>query len=101
MNLDDLNAFKQIDADNMLAHIDGLPAQIEAAWALGQRLPLPDLSGVRQVVLCGMGGSAIGGSLLASLTANESRVSFTVNRDYDLPAWAEGPHTLVIGSSHS
>jgi glucose/mannose-6-phosphate isomerase len=101
MNLDDLNTFKQIDAGGMLAHIDGLPGQIEAAWARGAALPLPDLSGVTQVVLCGLGGSAIGGSLLAALTANESRVSFTVNRDYDLPAWAHGPQTLVIGSSHS
>jgi glucose/mannose-6-phosphate isomerase len=101
MNLDDLNSFKQIDADNMLAHIDGLPAQVEAAWARGAALPLPDLSGVTRVVLCGMGGSAIGGSLLAALTANESRVPLTVSRDYDLPAWAQGPDTLVIGSSHS
>ncbi len=101
MNLDDLNHFKQIDTQNMLAHIDGLPDQIEAAWAHGQSLPLPDLNGVTQIVLCGMGGSAIGGSLLAALTAKECRVSFTVNRDYDLPAWVTGPHTLVIGSSHS
>jgi glucose/mannose-6-phosphate isomerase len=64
-------------------------------------LPLPDLSGVTQIVLCGMGGSAIGGSLVAALVADECKVSFTVNRDYDLPAWATGPHTLVIGSSHS
>ncbi len=101
MNLDDLNSFKPLDANNMLAHIDGLPDQIEAAWALGQRLPLPDLNGVTQIVLCGMGGSAIGGSLLAALTEGERRVSFTVNRDYELPAWAAGRQTLVIGASHS
>lgn len=101
MNLDNLTHFKQLDPSNMLAHIDGLPDQIEAAWARAQTLPLPDLGGVTQVVLCGMGGSAIGGSLLAALTANECRVSCVVCRDYDLPAWAAGPHTLVIGSSHS
>ena len=101
MNLDDLNRFKQLDPDNMLAHIDGLPDQIEAAWALGQTLPLPDLSGVTQIALCGMGGSAIGGSLLAALITNECRLPFVVCRDYDLPAWAVGPHTLVIGASYS
>lgn len=101
MNLDDLGLFKQLDPDNMLTHIDGLPDQIEAAWAHARTLPLSDLSGVTQIVLCGMGGSAIGGSLLAALVAGEGKVSFTVNRDYDLPAWASGPHTLVIGSSHS
>lgn len=101
MNLDDLNLFKQLDPDNMLGHIDGLPSQIEAAWQLGQALPLPDLDGVSQVVLCGMGGSAIGGSLMAGLVAGECRVPIAVNRDYPLPAWAAGPRTLVIGSSHS
>ena len=101
MNLDDLAYFKSIDPANMLAHIEGLPAQIEAAWAHAPTLPLPDLLGVTQVVLCGMGGSAIGGSLLAALTANESRVSLVVCRDYDLPAFAAGPQTLVIGSSYS
>ncbi len=85
----------------MLAHIEGLPDQIEAAWARAQTLPLPDLSGVTQIVLCGMGGSAIGGSLVAALIANECRLSFVVCRDYDLPVWATGPHTLVVGSSHS
>ncbi len=101
MNLDDLHRFKQLDPDNMLAHIDGLPDQIEAAWALGQTLPLPDLSAVTQIVLCGMGGSAIGGSLVQALVAPECRVPITINRDYDLPAWAVGPHTLVIGASYS
>ena len=101
MNLDNLPHFKQLDPDNMLAHIDGLPNQIEAAWARAGTLPLPDLSGVTQIVLCGMGGSAIGGSLLSALVANDCRLSFTVCRDYDLPAWAAGPQTLVIGSSHS
>jgi glucose/mannose-6-phosphate isomerase len=101
MNLDNLSHFKELDPGNMLAHIDGLPNQLEAAWARAQILPLPDLSGVTQIVLCGMGGSAIGGSLVAALVADECKVSFTVNRDYDLPAWATGPHTLVIGSSHS
>ncbi len=101
MNLNDLSHFKQLDPGNMLAHIDGLPDQFEAAWAHAQALPLPDLSVVTQIVLCGMGGSAIGGSLLAALIANECQVSFTINRDYNLPAWATGPHTLVIGSSHS
>ncbi len=101
MNLDDLNHFKQLDPQNMLTHIDGLPDQIEAAWALGQTLPLPDLSAVTQIVLCGMGGSAIGGSLVQALVMNACRVSLTINRDYDLPAWAAGPHTLVIGASYS
>ena len=48
-----------------------------------------------------MGGSAIGADLLKAYAAPLSSVSLEVHRDYDLPAWADGPDTLVIVSSHS
>ncbi len=101
MNLDDLNLFAQLDSQNMLAEIDGLPEQLEDAWALGQTLPLPAWSGVRQVLIVGMGGSAIGADLLAAYVTPHCSVPVMVRRDYGLPAWARGPETLVIASSHS
>jgi glucose/mannose-6-phosphate isomerase len=101
MNLDDLAAFQANDPANMLAHIEGLPGQLEAAWALGWQLPLPDLSGISQVVMAGVGGSTTGGALIAALTAGECRLPFSICRDYDLPAWAAGPGTLVIAASHT
>ena len=101
MNLDDLAYFQSVDRAGMLAHIEGFPGQLQAAWALGQSLPLPDLAGVTHVVLAGVGGSVTGGALLAALTAQECRIPFTLCRDYDLPAWVSGPQTLVIGASHT
>ncbi len=101
MNLDDLNLFAQLDSQNMLAEIDGLPEQLDGAWALGQTFPLPDWSGIRQVLIAGMGGSAIGADLLAAYVAPHCSVPVVVRRDYGLPAWARGPETLVIASSHS
>ncbi len=101
MNLDDLNLFTQLDSQNMLAEIDGLPEQLEGAWALGQTLPLPAWDGIRQVLIAGMGGSAIGADLLAAYIAPHCPVPVVVRRDYGLPAWARGPETLVIASSHS
>jgi len=53
------------------------------------------------VLITGMGGSAIGADLLASYVASQSQVPVFVHRDYDLPAWVQAPHTLVITSSHS
>ncbi len=100
MNLDDLTLFSQLDPDHILTHIDNLPTQIENAWALGQTLPSPDLENINHILFCGMGDSAIGGSLVASLVAGECKVPFTVLRDYDLPAWADSK-TLVIAASHS
>ncbi len=101
MNLDDFSAFKKLDTQNMLGEIDSLPAQLEKAWNLGQTQALPENPGIRQVIISGMGGSAIGADLLAAYIAPTCRVPVIVQRDYGLPAWVHGPETLVIASSHS
>src|SRR5512139_155475 len=85
----------------MLAEIDSLPGQLGKAWDLGCRHALPEWSDLQQIVICGMGGSAIGADLLAAYALDRCRVPILVHRDYDLPAWANGPHSLVIASSHS
>lgn len=101
MDLDDFNVFKQLDTQNMLGEIDNLPAQLEKAWKLGQTQPLPEITGIRQAIISGMGGSAIGADLLAAYIAPVCPVPVIVHRDYGLPAWAHGLETLVIASSHS
>lgn len=102
MDLDDVSRIRSLDADRMLERIDGLPEQIEAAWKLGHDLPLPQLPApIRQVVLAGMGGSAIGGSLLEAYAASRSRVPLCIWRNYGLPAWAAGEDTLVVAVSYS
>jgi glucose/mannose-6-phosphate isomerase len=102
MNLDDLQSIKKIDTLDMLGSINGLPDQLEEAWEAGQSFPLPDeLRKTKRVVIAGMGGSAIGGSLLTAYAAPLSGAPIVVWRDYSLPAWAKGPETLVIASSYS
>ncbi len=103
MNLDDLSRIRELDPQNMLAEIDGLPDQLASAWELGQRQPdfLEEGEMPAHVVIAGMGGSAIGGDLLAAYLAPASRIPIVVHRDYGLPAFARGPQTLVIASSHS
>jgi len=101
MNLDELHALKKIDSLDMLAEIDGLPAQLQSAWELGQGQPLPTIEGVTRILIAGMGGSAIGADLLAAYLAPLCKLPVVVHRDYGLPAWAAGPETLVIASSHS
>jgi glucose/mannose-6-phosphate isomerase len=101
VNLDDTASFKALDPENMLTKIEGLPDQLQTAWQLGQGMPLPKRTGIERVVIAGMGGSAIGADLLASAVSSSCRVPVFVHRDYGLPAWARGPETLWIGSSHS
>jgi glucose/mannose-6-phosphate isomerase len=101
MDLDNLETFKQLDQQDMYGHIDGLPGQLEDAWNLGARQPLPAVENVQRVLIAGMGGSAIGADLLSAYIEPTCSVPVAVLRDYDLPAWASGPQTLVIASSHS
>jgi glucose/mannose-6-phosphate isomerase len=101
MNLDDFENFTSLDPQNMLGEIDNLPRQLISAWELGQQQPLPDGSGVMQVIISGMGGSAIAADILAAYIAPACKIPVVVHRDYGLPAWAHDPQTLVIASSHS
>ncbi|MGH2620675.1 MAG: bifunctional phosphoglucose/phosphomannose isomerase [Anaerolineales bacterium] len=100
MILDQPQRFAQLDPQDMLGEIDRLPAQLQAAWELSQALPLPSLKTLRQVVIAGMGGSAIGADLLAAYAAPIATVPILIWRNYDLPRFV-GPDTLLIASSHS
>ncbi len=102
MNLDDRLGIRQLDADHMLDRIEELPQQCAAAWEQCDQLRLPwEPDTFDQVILAGMGGSAIGGALLQGLVADECCIPLTVVRDYTLPAFAGGPNTLVVACSYS
>jgi glucose/mannose-6-phosphate isomerase len=101
MILDYVDQMKKVDHFDMYGQITGLPEQLKNAWDLGNRLPLPGFEPFDRILIAGMGGSAIGGDLLASYVADMAALPISVHRDYDLPAWAAGKKTLVIASSHS
>lgn len=52
------------------------------------------------VVICGMGGSGIGGRLIAQWFSGECSVPITLVQDYQVPSFVSNK-TLVIGSSYS
>jgi glucose/mannose-6-phosphate isomerase len=101
MEINDQDRMKQIDTQDMIGLINGLPDQLADAWELGQKLPLPNFENIQQIVVVGMGGSAIGADLLAAYAEPFLSVPLIVQRSYTLPSWAAGEHTLVICSSHS
>ncbi|RPI32198.1 MAG: bifunctional phosphoglucose/phosphomannose isomerase [Chloroflexota bacterium] len=101
INLDDHTRFTQLDPQGMLAEIDGLPDQLQTAWRLGQAQELPAWQGIQNVLISGMGGSAIGADLVAAYILPVCKAPVFIHRDYGLPAWASGPETLVIACSHS
>jgi len=89
------------DPQDMNAAIEALGANLESGWQSGLQLELPEVGSLRQAVICGMGGSAIGGDFTTAYLADQLPIPVLAHRNYGLPAWANGPETLVICSSHS
>jgi len=91
--------FGDVDSAHMLARIVELPQQIRDAWAQGSALDLPaGHKGAAHIVICGMGGSAIGGDLTRVLAEAESRVPIVVVRGYELPAFVSKDSLVIISS---
>jgi glucose/mannose-6-phosphate isomerase len=90
-----------VDTSNMYNLIKQFPVQAKEAVAIGNAAALKlKTRDIENVVLCGLGGSAIGGDLLRSYLDRELAVPFIVNRTYTLPRFV-GPRSLVIISSYS
>jgi glucose/mannose-6-phosphate isomerase len=101
VELDRPETYGVVDAADMLAHLAGLPAQLDAAWQQASAFDAPSqFHGADAIVVAGMGGSAIGADLVRGLCADQLGVPLVVWRDYGLPAFV-GPRTLVIASSNS
>ena len=101
MHLDEYISFDEIDKKNMYDEIIGLPDQLLNAWELGARLPYKKSGSIHNIVIAGMGGSAIGADILAAYLFSQISIPIFILRGYDLPAWARNRNTLVIASSHS
>ena len=100
-NLDDLVALRSADPQQMGDRIAELPDQVQAAWNLARKVPLPDSHRqATSIVAIGMGGSAVGADVVRGVTQADLKVPFTVWRDYGLPGFV-GPETLVLALSHS
>lgn len=93
---------KAIDISNMFDVLKDFHIQIEDAVRIANQseFPLPDMSSITNVIINGLGGSAIGGDFARSAVLYESKLPVTVNRNYDLPTYA-GKDTLCFISSYS
>jgi glucose/mannose-6-phosphate isomerase len=100
-DLDDLEICKRYDPDGMRNDLHRLPQQLREAWQKANQFALPaDFATIDKIIICGMGGSAIGGELIKKFASNLTKPIIFVHRDYDLPAFVDSK-TLVIASSYS
>lgn len=86
---------------SMDKYIKDFPLQLSEALDIGRKIPsIKSAHKIRNILICGMGGSGIGGALVREYVAGRLKVPLEVNNDYDLPDYA-GKHTLIISSSYS
>jgi glucose/mannose-6-phosphate isomerase len=91
----------QLDNSNVLGSITALPDQIEHAWHTVSLTTYPDLSStIHQIILMGMGGSALGGRVIKSIFQDQLSYPFEIINNYHLPAYANSS-SLIILSSYS
>ena len=99
--LDDPNTYETLDPSLFRDRIFGLSEQCVSAWSIGTTLVLPSYyRDVNNVVVCGVGGSAIGGELLCDLSGLLEGIPVTVCREYSLSQFV-GDKSLVMVSSYS
>ena len=99
--LDQKNKIFANDPENMLSCIEEFPEQVKDCWSKINKLIIPaGYINTKNIIVLGMGGSAIGGDLTRSLVNMNAKVSIHICRDYDLPQFANS-QTLVIASSFS
>ncbi|MFQ5498806.1 MAG: bifunctional phosphoglucose/phosphomannose isomerase [Candidatus Zixiibacteriota bacterium] len=100
--LNDVDKIRSIDPENMYNRVFDFPEHIAEALQIGKRwkLDISAFTDVRNVVVIGMGGSAIGGDLVRSYLNSALMVPFQICRNYSLPEFVDD-ETLVIASSYS
>jgi len=109
--LDDLLGIKRIDRSGICGVQERFPESCEDAVERGKRLKIPRKLkiGVKleihygkpdNIVVVGMGGSAIGGAVLKDWLRDVAPIPIEVCREYELPAYAD-EKTLFFAVSYS
>jgi glucose/mannose-6-phosphate isomerase len=86
---------------DMKTLVDQFPAQLKEAVEIGKKFTYNKPSKeIKNILITGLGGSGIGGTIVSEIVFNECKVPITVNKDYFIPAFI-GEDSLVIVCSYS
>lgn len=81
--------------------IKNLPLQIKESLQIFRETGISALNReIHQVVIAGLGGSGIGGTIMADLARPHAHIPVVVTKDYSIPAFVD-EFTLFIASSYS
>jgi len=98
--LDQQEKVKEIDKSDMLSHLMKTPDYCRDAVNRAKQVKVPEKLKPKNIVIAGMGGSAIGGEILQDWLRDEFPIPIEICRDYSLPAYAN-KDTLFFANSYS
>jgi glucose/mannose-6-phosphate isomerase len=98
--LDQPALWPAIDPQAMRTLMESFPVQFRNAAAAVPGLSLPRPARISNVIVAGLGGSAIGGDVVRSAVGASLRVPMVVCRDYCLPGFADSS-SLIFACSYS
>lgn len=85
----------------MKERIENFTNQMREAIAIGEKaIFTAPINEIRNVLVTGLGGSGIGGTIIAQICEKELGVPLNVSKDYSIPNYVN-EHTLLIVSSYS
>lgn len=100
-NLDDIAAMAKRDPSGVLASTEMFPDQCAAAWEESQKVAFPeDYKDIKNIVVCGMGGSRFTPKSIGALMRKHITVPYEICEDYTVPGYVNSD-SLVILSSYS
>ena len=91
---------KKYDPQNQFEVLINSYKQIEFAWNNQIKISRINASEISNIIISGLGGSAISADLIKNFLCNEISIPLLINRNYNLPKFA-GKNTLFIASSYS
>jgi glucose/mannose-6-phosphate isomerase len=97
--LDSQEHVKALDRARMLDSLDSMPKHLLDGIRVGRDVG-PSRFRPDRVLVCGVGGSAIGGDILCEWMSTLSEVPCHVSRSYSVPS-STGKGTLVLAASYS
>lgn len=85
----------------MIKLVDNFPNQLKEALSIANSAVVSEPNKpIHNVVVTGLGGSGIGGTILTEVLMDSVKVPVLINKDYFLPAFVN-ENTLLIVSSYS
>ncbi|MCD4704680.1 hypothetical protein K8R66_01245 [bacterium] len=96
-----IKTIKKFDKGNVLKTYQNMNKQFEQIFQEFKLVKLPaNFKNINKILVCGMGGSALGPDLVRSVFKNNLVLPLIIVNDYKLPKWVDD-QTLVVISSFS